>query len=144
MKKLLVILLLAALIATAAFCVKYVNDYFMEHEGESGSFFFLSGIYPVMFACIMAGEVGLFFGLKYWLAEPNKAPARTVVSIPLLLISAVCIFTAVLILINSERLYYLMRQEVRIFLPIACVPVLVGLIAADIVLKRRNSHEEYD
>lgn len=141
MKKLLIILLIITLIATAALCAKYVNDYFHAHEGESGSFFFLWEIYPIMFACIMAGEVGLFFGLKYCLAEPNKTLARSIMSILLLLISAVCIFTAMLILLNSELLYCVLRPEFRILPPIACVPVILGLIVAEVRLKRRKNDE---
>lgn len=144
MKKLLIILLIAVLIATAVLCAKYMNGYFKEHEGESGSYFFLWEIYPIMFACIMAAEIGLYFGLKYWLAEPNKTPARTALSILLLLISAVCVFTAVLILMKSELLYYVLRPEFQILLPIACVPVILGLIVAEVLLKRRKNDEAFD
>ena len=144
MKKPLPILLAIALIVTFIAGAKYVNDYFSAHEGESGSFFFLWEIYPMMFACIMAAEIGMYFGLRYWLAEPEKTPARSALSCLLLLISAICIFTAVLILLKSELLYYVLRPEFQILLPIACVPVILGLIVAEVLLKRRKNDEAFD
>lgn len=137
MRKLLLILLLAALIATAVCCFVYVDRFFKAHADESGSFFILWQLYPILFLCIMAGEVGLYSGIKYFLTERNKRPARTVLSVLLLAISATCIFFALSALSERGFLYEHVQAAALIAVPLCSVPVIIGLLTAKACIKRR-------
>ena len=140
MKKALNVILMIALAATAVWAVVYVCRFFSENAGESGSFFLLWQLYPVLFLCIMAGEVGLYCGLKYFLTERNKRPVRTVLIILLLAFSAVCIIFAVSALSEKGFLYEYVKAPVLIAVPICSVPAMIGLTAAETVVKRKTPH----
>ena len=87
MKKLLRMLLAAAITATLVLAVCRVVELEKLLSGESGSSYITLYPIPAAIVFLLMGEFGLYLCLAYYLAEPNKTLARSVIC-ALLLISS--------------------------------------------------------